>query len=130
MKHQLLHSPIESGVFEVSIAGYQPRLLGTNINEASWRLMHRVHEGILNARSTTIPIIQALYAKNTDGVRTEQMKAATVDAQVVADALHTILALGSEKIDAAEAAPFGTRGNRGVFSVGSAEFVFSPEDVF
>lgn len=101
MKDKLMHGPIENGDFTVSIAGYKPTLLGTNVNEASWRLMHRVHEGILNARSTTVPIIQAHYANDQESVVKHQMRAATVDAKVVADACFTILSLGAQKFDAA-----------------------------
>lgn len=105
MKDQLMHGPIENGDFTVSIAGYQPTLLGTTVDEASWRLMHRLHEGILNARTTTVPIIQALYADDKDAVVKHQLRAATVDAQIVADALFTILSLGAQKFEAtAEAA--------------------------
>ena len=99
MKDQLMHGPIENGDFTVSIAGYKPTLLGTTVNEASWRLMHRLHEGILNARTTTLPIIQALYAEDKEAVVKHQLRAATVDAQVVADALFTILSLGAQKFD-------------------------------
>ena len=99
MKDKLMHGPIENGDFTVSIPGYQPILLGTNVDEAAWRLMHRVHEGILNARSTTIPIMQAHYAGDKAAVEKHQLRAASVDAQVVADALHTILSLGSGKFD-------------------------------
>lgn len=99
MKDRLMHGPIENGDFTVSIAGYRPRLLGSTVNEAAWRLMHRVHEGILNARSTTIPILQALYADDVAGVTKHQLRAATVDAQVVADAMHTILCLGAQRLD-------------------------------
>lgn len=102
MKDQLMHGPIENGEFEVSIAGYKPSLLGTSVDEASWRLMHRVHEGILNARSTTIPIIQALYAEDQEAVVKHQLRAATMDAKVVADAFYTILCIGSQKFEAAE----------------------------
>lgn len=102
MKDKLLHSPIENGDLHVVIPGYKPTLLGTTVDEAAWRLLHRVHEGILNARSTTIPIIQALYAEDKEGVTTHQMKAATMDAKVVADAFYTILCLGTGKFDAAE----------------------------
>lgn len=99
MKDQLLHSPIESGKLDVHVPGYRPRLLGTSVEEASWRLLHRVHEGIINARSTTIPIIQALYAEDYAAVAAGQMKAAKFDAEVVADAVYTILCLGAEKFD-------------------------------
>ncbi len=98
MKGQLLHSPIESGDLVVSIPDYQAKLLGVTVEEAAWRLLHRVNEGILNARSTTIPIIQALYAEDAKAVKKWQLKAATMDAQIVADALYTILSIGSGKI--------------------------------
>lgn len=97
MKDQLMHGPIENGDFSVSIQGYQPRLLGTSVHEASWRLMHRVHEAILNARSTTIPILQALYREDKEAVVQHQLRAATMDAQVVADALYTVLCLGQKR---------------------------------
>jgi hypothetical protein len=99
MKGKLLHSLIENGELDVVIKDYRPRLLGVTVDEAAWRLLHRVHEGILNARTTTIPIIQALYADDAKVVTSQQMKAATVDAQVVADALHTILCLGAARFE-------------------------------
>jgi len=100
MEGKLLHGPIENGDFAVSIANYQPRLLGTSVEEASWRLLHRVHEAIINARSTTVPIMQALYANDPDAVVKHQLRAATKDAEVVADAMHTIVCLGAERFDA------------------------------
>ncbi len=100
MVGKLMHGPIENGDFAVSIADYQPQLLGTTVVEASWRLLHRVHEVIINARSTTVPIIQALYANDADGVVRHQLRAATKEAQVVADAMHTILCLGAARFDA------------------------------
>lgn len=104
MKGQLMHGPIENGDFKVSIDGYQPKLLGTTVNEAAWKLMHRVHDEILNARSTTVPIIQALYKEDKEGVVKHQLRAATMDAQVVADAVYTILCLGMQKFAAEEQA--------------------------
>lgn len=100
MKDKLLHGPVENGTFAVDIKGYAPRLLGVTVEEASWRLLHRVHEGTINARSTTFPIIQALNAGDAETVLKHQLRAATVDAQVVADAMHTILCLGAVKFDA------------------------------
>src|SRR3954470_2964811 len=47
MEGQLLHGPIENGTFAVSIAGYQPKLLGVTLEEATWRLLHRLHEAII-----------------------------------------------------------------------------------
>jgi hypothetical protein len=108
MDGQLLHGPIENGTFAVSITGYQPKLLGVTVEEASWRLLHRIHEDIINARSTTFPIIQALYADDAQAVATHQMRAAVVDAQVVADAMHTILCLGSKRFEEAEENSLGS----------------------
>ncbi len=102
MQDQLMHGPVENGDFVVGIAEYRPVCLGSTVNEASWRLMHRIHEVILNARSTTIPIMQALYAEDESSVVTHQLRAAVVDAQVVADALYTILCLGAERTEEAE----------------------------
>ena len=102
MKDKLMHGPIENGEFTVSIAGHKPQLLGTTVDEAAWRLMHRVHEGIINARSTTIPIMQAHYAGDDAAVERHQLRAATVDARVVADALYTIVSIGAQKFAAAE----------------------------
>lgn len=99
MEGKLMHGPIENGDFTVSIADYQPRLLGTSVEEASWRLLHRVHEAIINARSTTVPIMRALYADDPATVVKHQLRAATKDAQVVADAMHTIVCLGSARFD-------------------------------
>jgi hypothetical protein len=114
LKGKLLHSLIENGDIKVSVEDYKPKLLGTTIDEASWHLLHRVHEGIINARSTTFPIIQALYADKPDAVREHQMKAAVVDAQVVADAVYTILSLGSAK--------FESDGREALASVSIAKF--------
>lgn len=105
MKDKLMHGPIENGNFKVSIGGYKPSLLGTTVNEASWRLMHRVHEGIINARSTTIPIMQALYAADQPTVVKHQLRAAEMDAQIVADACYTILCLGAQKFQDQEPEP-------------------------
>lgn len=104
MQDQLMHGPIENGDLNVAIAGYKPALLGISVDEAAWRLLHRVHEGILNARSTTIPIMQALDAGDEEGVRKHQLRAATMDAKIVADALYTVLCLGKEQFEADEKA--------------------------
>jgi hypothetical protein len=97
-KDQLMHGPIENGDFAVTLAEYHPVLLGATVDEASWRLMHRLHEAILNARSTTIPILQALYAEDKESVVKHQLRAAVVDGQVLADALYTIICLGTNRI--------------------------------
>ncbi|WP_009958000.1 NPCBM/NEW2 domain-containing protein [Verrucomicrobium spinosum] len=102
MKGLPMHGPIENGTLDVKIPGYKPQLLGLSVEEASWRLLHRIHEGILNARQTTLPILQALYAKDPETVKTWQMKAAVVDAQVTADALYTVLCLAQERGEPAE----------------------------
>ncbi len=102
---QPLHAPIESGTFTLHLKDYRPRLLGSTVNEAAWRLLHRAHEGILNARQTTIPIVQALYAGDAQAVEKHQRRAAKVDAQIVADAIYTVLCLGTDKFTPEELVP-------------------------
>lgn len=102
MKHQLLHGPIETGDWKVAIADYKPELLGTSPGEAAWRLMHRVHAAILNARKSTIPIMQALDAGDEKSVRKWQMQAAVMDAQIVADAIYTVLCIGRGQVEGPE----------------------------
>jgi hypothetical protein len=124
MKGKLLHGPIESGEFEVVVNGYQPRLLGTTVDESAWRLLHRVHEAIINARSTTIPIIRGLYADDAKAVLAGQMKAATMDAKVVADAFYTILCLGAGKFDAGERESLRTVGIGAFFPLEAVNLYF------
>jgi len=130
MKGQLMHGPIENGDFKVSIEGYQPRLLGTTVNEAAWRLMHRVHEEILNARSTTVPIMQALYREEKESVVKHQMRAATMDAQVVADAVYTILCIGMQKFAAEEQAALKEVQIGGFFPLEAASLYYPQSQFF
>lgn len=105
MRNKLMHSPIEGGQFSFTIGGYQPLLLGTTVDEAAFQLLQRVNAATINARGQTIPIIQALYAGDSNAVVAAQLKSATVDARVVADALHTLLCLGTQQLDAGALAP-------------------------
>lgn len=102
-----LHGPIESGHIDAGIGNYMPLLLGVTQEEAVFRLLHREHEAMVNARASTIPIIQALYAGDTNAVTAWQLKAATKDAEVVADALHTICRLAAGAFDEQEKAALG-----------------------
>lgn len=97
MKNKLLHGPIEANKLNVVIANYKPQLLGTTVDEAAFTLLHRVNEGTVLARAQIIPIIQGIYAGDTNAVIAAQMKSATAGARLVADAVHTIIALGTQK---------------------------------
>ncbi len=130
MKGTLLHGPIESGKLDVVIKGYRPRLLGTTADEAAWRLLHRAHEAIINARSTTIPIIQSLYANDTKAVVAGQLKAATMDAKVVADAFYTILCIGAGKFDARERESLHTVGIASFFPLEAVNLYFPQSEFF
>lgn len=105
MRHTLLHGPIEKGKLKVSLSGYRPALLGATVDEAAFNLLHRVNAATVFARSQTVPIIQALYAGNSNAVTAAQLKAATRGATVVADALHTFLNLGAPPLDACALVP-------------------------
>ncbi len=101
-QYTLLHSPVEGGTFSVALDAYRPRLLGTSVDEAAFNLLHRSQEATIFARGQVVPIIQALYAGDTNAVNAAQQKAATLDAAVVADALHTVCCLGQMKFEAAD----------------------------
>ncbi|MDD4870180.1 MAG: NPCBM/NEW2 domain-containing protein [Kiritimatiellae bacterium] len=98
-QHALLHGPVENGSFTISVDNYCPRQLGNSVDEAAFRLLQRAHEAIINARGQVIPIIQGLYAGDTNAVCTAQQKAATLDATIVADALYTVICLGAQRPD-------------------------------
>lgn len=97
MKNKLLHGPIEANKLNVVIPGHKPQLLGTTVDEAAFRLLHRVNEGTVLARAQIIPIIQGVYVSDTNAVSAAQMKSATVGARLVADAVHTIIAIGTQQ---------------------------------
>lgn len=99
-RYTLLHSPVEGGTFTVRLDSYQPRLLGTSVDEAAFNLLRRAQEGTVFARSQVVPIIQAFYAGDTNAVNAAQQKAAALGAAIVADALHTICCLGQARFPA------------------------------
>lgn len=102
LQHQLLHGPIESGSWALPASDYQPQLLGLTVQEAAWRLLYRIHDGIKNARSTTVPIMQALYAEDAAAVEQHQLRAAKLNSQILADTLHTLFSLHRAQPTAAE----------------------------
>lgn len=133
MRDVLLHGPVESGTLNLTLTGYKPRLLGTDVNEAAWRLMHRIHEGIINARSTTIPIIQALYASDSNTVQEHQLKAAKFDAEIVADAVYTMVCIGGKTVEELNASREGMALQRvavGAFFPLEATSLYYPQSQF
>ena len=100
-----LHGLIEDGQLKLDLAGYQPRLLGTTPEEATFHLVERLHFAVRNARSQVIPILQGVFANDQPAMDGGRRKAATVDAQVAADALHTILCIAKNRFDEAEKTP-------------------------
>ncbi len=104
-RYALLHGPVENGNFSVNLAGYRPQLLGTTVDEAAFHLLRRSQEGTVFARGQVVPILRALYCGDTNGCDVAQEKAAQVGARLTADALYTLLCLGTRRIDPAEATP-------------------------
>ncbi|MBC7352895.1 MAG: NPCBM/NEW2 domain-containing protein [Thermogutta sp.] len=94
-----MHGPMESAQFIVDLGSYQPRLLGTSVDEAAFHLLGRVQEAIVFARSQVIPIMQALYADDQPAATLAQQKAGVFVGRVVADALHTALSLARQQFD-------------------------------
>jgi hypothetical protein len=90
---------VENASFTINTGDYKPRLLGVSVDEAAFNLLRRVQESTINARGQVIPIIQALYAGDSNAVTAAQLKAATLDATVVSDALYTLICLGTQKFE-------------------------------
>ncbi|MDZ4289401.1 MAG: NPCBM/NEW2 domain-containing protein [Prosthecobacter sp.] len=101
-KNQPLHGLTEEGKLWVNIAGYRPQLLGTTSDEAVMNLIERYNAMVRNARSQVIPILQGVYRSARNEIDAAQMRAATVDAEVVADALYTILCIAKGRFDPEE----------------------------
>lgn len=100
-----LHGPVENGTFDLKLGDFKPRLLGTSVDEAAFTLLRRSQEATVYARGQVVPIIQALYANDTNAWNAAQQKAALLDARLVADALYTLICLGRQQIAPAEAEP-------------------------
>lgn len=101
-KDRPLHGLIEGGSLKLDLAGYRPRLLGTTPEEAITHLTERLHAAIRNARAQLIPILQGVFANQQEAIDAGRRRAATIDAQVAADALHTIFSMAKGHFDEAE----------------------------
>lgn len=103
-----LHGLIESGQLKIELAGYRPQLLGTTPQEATFHLIERLNFAVRNARAQVIPILQGVFANDPAAMDAGRRRAATVDAQVSADALYTICCIAKNRFDAAEKARLDT----------------------
>ncbi len=128
-RYTLLHGPVEGGTFPVDLGSYRPQLLGATADEAAFNLLRRSQESIVFARGQVIPIIQALYAGDTETCNAAQQKAALVGARLTADALYTLLCLGRSRIDPDEAAAFQTV-DLSAFAPLEAPDLYPPQSAF
>jgi hypothetical protein len=103
-RHRPLHGLIESGTLKLDLAGYQPKLLGTTPPEAATNLVERLNFAVRNARSQLIPILQGVFQNDEAAVDEGRRRAATVDAQVCADMLYTLLCIAQNRFEDAEKA--------------------------
>ena len=99
-----LHGLIEGGTLKVDLAGYRPQLLGTTPEEAVSNLVERLNAEIRNARSQLIPILQGVFKDAQEEIDRGRLRAATMDAQVAADALHTIISIAKARFEPEEKA--------------------------
>jgi hypothetical protein len=98
-KDRPLHGLIEGGTLQLDLAGYRPQLLGTTPEEAVLHLTERLHAEIRNARAQVIPILQGVFLNDQTAIDTGRRRAATMDAQVAADALYSILAIAQNRFE-------------------------------
>jgi len=99
-----LHGLIEDGKLKIELAGYRPRLLGTTAPEAITHLTERLHAEIRHARAQVIPILQGVFAADQPAIDAARRRAATMDAQVAADAIFTILSIARNRFEPADQA--------------------------
>ena len=99
-----LHGLIEGGSLKIDLTGYHPQLLGTTSGEAVSNLVERFNTMIRNARSQLIPILQGVFQNSQDGIDKGRLRAATMDAQVAADALYTIFSIAKDRFEAEDKA--------------------------
>ncbi len=107
-QYALLHGPIEAGTLRLDLRDRAPQLLGDSVAEAAFRLLHRANQATLTARGQVAAIIQALYAGDGEAVTAAQLRAATLDAELVADALYTLFCLATDRPDEAATAALRT----------------------
>lgn len=88
-----IHRAVDRAVFTVSISGYEPRLLGENLVEASEAIYFRFRENRINARAKIVPLIQAVFAEDEAGIAKYGAAAAEPAARLFADILHTVCTL-------------------------------------
>jgi hypothetical protein len=82
--------------------GYQPCLLGATTDEMLLHLMERYDAMVRNARGQVIPILQATYAGKQADIDAGQLRAATFDAEVAADAIYTLVCIAKGRFEAAQ----------------------------
>ncbi len=123
----LLHSPIENGTFTVNLDRYKPRLLGTTVNEAAFNMLRRTQDATRHARAQTIPIIQAIYAGNTNAANAAQQIVAEHDAQLIADTLYTACCLSQKRFEDAQTL---NRIDLSLWSPQEAPDLYMPQSVF
>ena len=103
-----LHGLIESGSLKIDLAGYHPQLLGTTPGEAVSNLVERFNAMIRNARSQVIPILRGVFTNSQEEIDKGRLRAATMDAQVAADALYTIFSIARDRFESDEKARLET----------------------
>jgi hypothetical protein len=104
-----LHGLIEGGDVKIDLKDYKPRLLGTSSTEAVFNLIERFNPMVRNARAQIVPILQGIYDHNSTKVNEGRLRAATMDAEVAADALYTLLSIAKGRFDPAEVATLKVR---------------------
>lgn len=94
-----MHSPLENGKFTLDLKDYKPHLYGTTVEDAAFNLLNKSHLTTVFARGQVVPIINAIYEKNEEASNSAQQKAAIVGAEIVADALYTLICIAEQKFE-------------------------------
>jgi hypothetical protein len=108
-KDRPLHGLVEEGELNFGLKDYKPRLLGTSSAEAIFNLIERFNPMVRNSRSQIIPILEGVFNHDSAKADAGRLRAATMDAEVVADALYTLLSIAKGHFDPAEVATLKVR---------------------
>lgn len=91
--------PILECRYESFTLDYRPRLLGVTPAEISFRLLDRFTDMIEHAIGFVLPVLDAYY-RDEDAILTQTLtRCGRFSSEVLADFIHTLIAVGSGRID-------------------------------
>ncbi len=92
---------------EGDISGYRPKLLGTSIDEAVFRLYGQYVNANLSNRLLQVPLAQALIRSDQASANRLMKQISERISKLSADVIHTVTALAMDRFDSSEVEELG-----------------------